>query len=293
MKLLIIDPQVDFCMPGAALYVKGADEDMARLSEFINKNAKEIESIDISLDMHEINSIFHPEFWLGTDLKHPSPFISISLDDVSSGKWKPADIKDYTKSVDYLKTLEKNKSYPLTIWPPHCIAGISGSNIFPTLYTALKFWMNETGKSFTTHIKGMDRYSEHYGIFKSEGEDKYGVNHELIEKLFSKGESKEIYVSGEAKSHCVAMSLKQLMDVHPYVIPQITLLENTTSNVTGCEHIADEIYENLKKAGMKDLNVWSEIPAEGGDSEVTHGEFFGENLNRAKKVFFPKKMKNV
>jgi hypothetical protein len=35
--LLVIDPQVDFCDPKGNLYVNGADKDMVRLADMVNK----------------------------------------------------------------------------------------------------------------------------------------------------------------------------------------------------------------------------------------------------------------
>lgn len=250
-SIIIIDPQNDFCMPGASLYVKGADSDMHRLSKFIIENANEIDSIHISLDMHLYDSIFHPMYWVDSKGNNPEPFTNITLEEVLSGVWKVNNQKDFDISIKYLRSLKEKKTFTHTIWPYHCIAGTYGSNIFPVLFSALKNWMEITKKSFKTHIKGMDRNSEQFGIFQREGGGEY--NNKLIHELFD--ENDNVLVAGQAKSHCVAISLKQILDIHTDVVEKITLLTDTTSNVEGFEHIADKIYEDLRLNGMKEMTT--------------------------------------
>jgi len=254
--LLIIDPQVDFCMPGGALYVKNADVDMQKLSSFITENAEQIDSIIISLDMHNLEHIAHSIYWVNSKGEHPAPFTSITLDDVKTGVWKANNPKMQSHVLYYLEQLESNGNFTHTIWPNHCIAGTQGSNIFPPLLVALKGWMEVNKKTFTTYIKGMNPTSEQFGIFKQEvktGDDEGEFNHNLFYSLF--GSKSEVLVSGQAKSHCVATSLKQIAETHPDFVKQITLLSDTTSNVVGCENIADEIYKELRELGMDELTT--------------------------------------
>lgn len=52
-KLLIIDPQNDFCdVPGAALPVPGATADLLRLANFIPRIEHILDSITITFDTH-------------------------------------------------------------------------------------------------------------------------------------------------------------------------------------------------------------------------------------------------
>lgn len=252
MKLLIIDPQNDFCMPGASLFIKGADADMHRLSNFIISNVDKIESIDISLDMHMYDDIAHPMYWIDKEGKNPIPFTNITIEDVENGTWNPSKSSDLSKVKKYLLNLKNNNKFTHTIWPYHCIAGTFGANIFPPLLTAIKHWMDISKKSFYTHIKGMDRNSEHFGIFQAEDREN-SFNHNLCDKLFQNNSN--VLVAGQAKSHCVATSLNQILETRPYNVKNITLLTDTTSNVEGCEHIAEKIYENLHSAGMQELTT--------------------------------------
>jgi nicotinamidase/pyrazinamidase len=252
VSLLLIDCQIDFCIPGASLYITGADADMHRLSSFLTRNPDFVDAIHVSLDMHNYDNIAHPYYWINSENKHPEPFTNITVEDILLGKWTTKNPKDYLKTLDYLKNLKEKNKFTHTIWPVHCIAGSYGSNIFPTLKSTLKQWMNSTGQTFRTYIKGMDRNSEHFGIFQSE-DGKSEFNYNLLSSLYNGYDN--VLVAGQAKSHCVATSLKQILDTCPDNIKKTILLTDTTSNVTGCEHLADKIYEELREAGMREMTT--------------------------------------
>ena len=58
-------------------------------------------------------------------------------------------------------------------------------------------------------------------------------------------------MAGEAKSHCVANSLKQVLDESPDFAAKLIVLEDAMSNVTGFETLADPIYDRAKQMGVK------------------------------------------
>jgi len=64
VDLLVIDPQVDFCIPGNALVVDGADQDMKRLAAMIDRIGDKIDDIHCTLDQHHLIDIAHPIFWM-------------------------------------------------------------------------------------------------------------------------------------------------------------------------------------------------------------------------------------
>lgn len=247
-KLLIIDPQVSFCHEDGSLYVQGALADTIRLARLITEKASLFSSIDITLDMHQRNDIGHSIFWVDKDGKHPNPFTQITSSDMNRGLFAASNKKETEIAFAYLMHLEKSGGFTHTVWPEHCVAGTDGANIAIILQVALEEWSKKTGLTHQTHIKGMDRFSEHYGIFQAEGPHA-DFNHRLIHDLFKK--DTEVYVAGQAKSHCVATSLKQVMREYPQFVSQITLIEDTTSNVSGFENIADDIYVKLREHGMK------------------------------------------
>ena len=137
IDLLIIDPQNDFCRPDGALTVSGADKDMKRLAVFIDRVGDKLYDIHVTLDSHRLVDISHPIFWVDTNGNPPNPFTIISYDDVRNGVWKAKNPGYQAKATNYVKNLNDNKRYPLCIWPPHCLIGGSGHNIFPPIFDAL------------------------------------------------------------------------------------------------------------------------------------------------------------
>ena len=62
--LLVIDPQIDFCdVEGAALPVPGADADMRRLSQLVERASGRLNDIIVTLDTHATVSIERTTFW--------------------------------------------------------------------------------------------------------------------------------------------------------------------------------------------------------------------------------------
>ncbi len=254
--LLIIDPQNSFCNPGendglgkGSLYVEGAEKDMERLAAWIRLNIKNIDYIGVTLDLHQPNDIAHPNFWQDKNGNPPAPFTSISATEVEKKIWTARFRPE--KCLKYIKELEEQGEYPHIIWPVHCVVGSEGAAIYKPLMQAIEEW-TQSGKFFHTVNKGLYPFSEHFGAFHAQiPSDDYPetqLNKELLNTL---GEYKNIYISGQAKSHCVANSLKQLLKAAPQLATKIIILEDTMSNVTGFENLATPIYDNAKKMGVR------------------------------------------
>ena len=60
-----------------------------------------------------------------------------------------------------------------------------------------------------------------------------------------------IYIAGQAESHCVANSLKQIMELAPNIAKKFVVLEDTMSPVPGFEDLANPIYEKAREMGVK------------------------------------------
>ncbi len=264
--LLIIDPQNDFCHPGnpdgtekGKLYVDGAENDMINLSRWIKSNKNRLDYIAITIDSHQPNDISHPSFWVDKDGNFPDAFTQISAKDVESGKWKARFEPD--RALNYLKELEKQGEYPHIIWFPHCIIGSAGAAIYEPVMDAVVEWaVSGTGKFYEIISKGSYPFTEHFGAFRAQIPNKEvpdtQLNVELIETLNA---YQNIYLAGEAKSHCVANSLKQVMEIAPELASKFIVLEDTMSNVTGFENLATPIYEKAKKMGVKFSNCKEKV----------------------------------
>lgn len=248
--LLIIDPQYDFCNPDGALFVAGAEQDMQNLHDFIIKNSSQLDHICVTIDSHPVNDISHPSFWKDQAGNFPTPFTQINLADVKSGKWTAR--FEAQKATEYLEKLEAQGEFPHFIWTEHCLVGSKGGAIDDTLMPALKNWAREKGKNYQTVAKGMYPLSEHFGIFMaqipSDSIPETQLNQGLLDSL---NQYDSVYLAGEAKSHCVATSLKQIMDYAPELAKKIIILEDCMSDIPTLEHLGAPVYEEARKKGIR------------------------------------------
>lgn len=269
IDLLIIDPQNDFCSPskvgrpakgwidvsgkyGGALYVNGADEDSKRLADFIKRNKSVIDDIHVTLDSHHLLDVAHPLFWVNSKGEHPNPFTVISYNDVKAGIWSPFHPHYNQRMLDYTKALEDNKRYALVIWPPHCLIGSWGHNVQSDIYSALLEWENDYAQvDYVT--KGSNMWTEHYSAVQAEVVDPEDptttLNNRLIETL---QKSDIIIITGQALSHCLANSIRDVMNnFGDENIQKMHLLIDTTSNVTGFEQLGDDFVKEFIQRGGK------------------------------------------
>lgn len=262
--LFIIDPQNDFCNPGnekgenkGSLYVDGAEKDMQRLAAWIIKNKKQIDAISITLDSHQANDISHPAFWTDKDGNNPAPFTQITYQEVKEGKWRA--IFDAKRAGKYLRNLEEQGEYPHIIWPVHCLIGSVGCAVYQPLMDAIIEW-TEQGNFYKTIAKGEYPFTEHFGAFRAQVPDadvaETQFNTELLNDLSA---FQNIYLAGEAKSHCVANTLKQILDEAPNLAKRCIIIEDTMSNVTGFETLADPTYTRAKEMGVRFTHSEQEI----------------------------------
>jgi len=246
--LLIIDMQNDFCNPDGALYVNGAEKDADRLGKFITNNSERIDKIIMTQDNHHVIDISHPEFWEDRQGKAPAPFTVISTQDVQEGLWRPRFKKE--SSIDYIRRLEEQGEFPHVIWPEHCITGSYGAAIVNEIMEPVKDWARK-GFFFEVIIKGTNPYTEHFGALKAnvpvEGSPETQLNNGLVRELQN---SDKILIAGEARSHCVATTVKQMLAIGG-LAHKLFILEDCMSDVSGFETIALPIYEKAKKEGSR------------------------------------------
>lgn len=249
--LLIIDPQVDFCDPKGALYVKNAEKDMERVTELIKTKGDTLDSIYVSLDTHNLMDIAHPLFWINAEGKHPNPFTIISEDDVTERVWFPTRGTMYDRALDYVSALKEQGKYPLCIWPPHCLVGSQGNNVVPELNTALLDWENKKKDMVTYVLKGMNPFTEHYSIFGAEVPDAFDrstfKDNNLIRGIWNLD---KIYIVGEASSHCVANSVRDLVSVKEQN-KKIIILKDGMSPVTGFEQLENNFFKEMGDKGVQ------------------------------------------
>lgn len=233
--LLCIDVQKDF-IEGGALAVPGSIGDVERITRFIYNNMSGITRIMCSLDTHTPHQIFHPCWWINSAGDHPGPYTIITHDDVSANRWRPV-VGNPRDSLEYLKELEKAGAgkKQLCIWPYHCISGTDGATL-ENEFAKMVYFHCVARKSVNHMIqKGTDPYSEMYGIIKPEYSKKNFLNTPVLTAI---EKFDEVYIVGEAASHCLMESVKQIAEhfrSRPEVTQKITVLEDCTSPITGYE----------------------------------------------------------
>jgi nicotinamidase-related amidase len=225
--LLLVDPQNTFCTPGFELFVRGAVEDNRRLCEFIYRNLTEITAIVLTLDTHGPYQIFQPFTWVDEAMQHPSPGTIISDEDLRSGRWRinpritaSLDLREYDVLDDeyaryYVSKLAAGHRYPLTIWPPHGMAGSIGHAIVPAVEEAVYFHSIARFAPPRHLFKGESPLTEHYAVFVSEVHEDaagrpVGAQHRgLLRSMF---EYDRVVIAGQAKSHCVAWTVESILE---------------------------------------------------------------------------------
>ncbi|MBW4483649.1 MAG: isochorismatase [Tildeniella torsiva UHER 1998/13D] len=274
--LLLIDVQNTFCIPGFELFVggrsgQGAVDDNRRLGEFIYRNLGQITTITATLDTHTAMQVFHPAFWVDTEGENPPPMTMIHYDDVVQGKWRvnPAMAANLTSSPDlqeyalhYTKTLDDRGKYPLTIWPYHSMLGGIGHALVPAIEEACFFHAVARQSQTRFELKGSNPLTENYSVLSPEVmEDGQGQaiaqkNTPLIQTLLEFG---GVIVAGQAKSHCVAWTVADLLSdieaTDPALAQKVYLLDDCASPVVVPDVVdftdqAEETYQRFAEAGM-------------------------------------------
>lgn len=252
--LLIIDPQNDFCDKNGNLSVPGGDQDMERLSKMIRLHKDKIDDIQVTLDSHQLVDIAHPIWWKDADGNHPDPFTSITKADVEgvNAKWRATNPAFQKRSVDYISALEVNGRNTHTIWPFHCMIGTWGHSVFPVLADALIEYQEQFADiKYVT--KGSNPFTEAFSVVKADVPDAEdpttGVNHELVNQL---KEADIILVAGQALSHCVAATCRDLIaELGEEYARKFVILIDATSPVPGFEHLAEQFKADMKALGAK------------------------------------------
>ncbi|MCI8312866.1 MAG: hypothetical protein HFI12_11775 [Lachnospiraceae bacterium] len=239
-----IDVQQDF-MDHGALGVAGAQKDVERMTRFIYDNMEKISNIAVSMDTHTPHQIFHPCWWIDENGEHPAPYTVITLKDLDEGRWRA--VINPQASREYVKHLEQDAKKALCIWTYHCMQGTTGAALENQFANMIYFHSVARKAVVQRLVKGQDPMSEMYGIIRPEYDTKGYMNLEFLNKLerFDK-----VLIAGEAKSHCVLESIKQILEYYetrPEVTEKVYVLEDCMSSISGYEDMANQMFEDFRK----------------------------------------------
>jgi nicotinamidase-related amidase len=174
------------------------------------------------------------------DGKNAPPFTAITLADIDAGKWFA--VIDPVHSREYVEKLETNGKKTLVVWPYHCLQGTRGQALENQFSNMVKFYEVARKSHVVNLIKGNDPLSEMYGIIKPEYDRKNFINIDLLNKLES---FDKIIICGEAKSHCVLESIKQILEYYsgrPEITKKVYILEDCMSVIPSFEDSTRDAY---------------------------------------------------
>lgn len=222
-----------------ALPVPGADADMRRLGGWIAQNGARIDEIIITLDSHQHFDIAHPYFWRRVDGNGPSvaPFTNIRAADVRRGVFQTANPEHQSRALAYLDALEAAGHYTHMVWPVHCEIGSWGHGIHRAVLTAIDGWQRLRRRPMLPVFKGQNPFTEHYSALRAEVPDPQDEGTQLNRPLLDRiAQAQRFVVAGEAASHCVMATMKDLFaELPPALISRFVLLTDCMSSVTGFE----------------------------------------------------------
>ncbi len=230
-----IDVQVAFCHPEGSLFVPGAQEDTARALRFLYGHLGRITALYLSLDTHAVHQIFHPCFWVDAEGRHPPPLTPITRADVQRGRWVPA--REREACLEYVRKLEEGGKYVLTIWPYHALLGGASHALVPAMMELAIFHAIARDTPTVFRQKGQSPLTENYSVLSPEvtelgGRAVGGFDESLFDALMR---FDRVYVFGQAKSHCVLSTLRD-MQAHiqardPALARKVYVLEDAMSPV--------------------------------------------------------------
>jgi nicotinamidase-related amidase len=291
--LLAIDIQNTFCIPGFELFVggrsgTGAIDDNRRLCEFVYRNLGTITQILPSLDTHRAMQVFHAVWLVDEQGNHPDPYTIVSPQDVDAGRWKvnPAVAESLGIDLDfaerhltyYAHRLAEGGKYELTIWPYHALVGGIGHALVSAVEEAVFFHGIARYSQPAFQVKGENPLTEHYSVLGPEvtqgpDGDRLGrKNTEFVDKLLT---FDAVVVAGQAKSHCVAWTIDDLLesDRGPELAERTYLLEDCTSpvvvpGVVDYTDAADAAFARYAAAGMPVVRSTDPIESWPGMPEI-------------------------
>lgn len=233
--LLAIDFQIGFCHKNTGtLYVPGSEDDIKRTISFLFNNLENITTIFSSLDTHLAFQIFFKTWFSDNKGKFPDYFTMLDKKMIESGQLMPT--VDPVWTLDYIEKLKKQGNKDLCIWTFHTMLGTIGHALDPALFEAFFYHAIARVSQTSFLTKGNIPQTEMYGILSPEVQVPQhpmgGFNTSFL-NLLTKHD--KVFIVGEAKSHCVLESIKQIYNFFikddPDVLKKIYILEDCMSSV--------------------------------------------------------------
>ncbi len=271
--LVLVDMQNTFCLPDGELFAagrsgRGAVDDTVRLCRFIYHNLHRITRISPTLDTHLPMQIFHAVFLIDDHGHHPEPYTDVTREEVDNGRWRfnPALAETLGVTAEegqrrlehYVRTLESTGKFALTIWPYHALLGGVSHALTSLIEEAVFYHALCRGAVPDFQVKGDYPWTEHYSVLGPEvledpdGQPMSRKNTAFLDALDA---FDAVVLTGQAKSHCLAWSVQDILEQKPEIAPKVYLLEDCTSPVVipdgpDFTETAAAAFERFREAGM-------------------------------------------
>jgi nicotinamidase-related amidase len=256
IAVILVDCQHDFVDPTGTLSVPGAQQDMARFLIWFYRNAHRVTSIYASLDTHLPFQIFYSSWWKDPQTgAHPEPYTVITADEIARERWVPLFQAEW--SLQYAQQLQQKARKELMIWPYHTMEGALGHMLVSPISEAIA-WHSAARNTQPTYIeKGLTTRTEFYGIFGAEISDPDDASSQLnVPLLNAIMQHDKVYIAGEAKSHCVLETERQIIEHfgnQPEMIKKLYFLKDCTSSVKhpviDFDKLAEEELARMEQVG--------------------------------------------
>ena len=215
-------------------------------------NLQKIDEIYVSLDSHHRIHIAHSIFWNNSKGEHPPPFTLIRSSDVENGTWVPVDPSKKDHALFYTKALEEKGRFVVCIWPEHCLIGTPGHSVVPVLNDALQEWVKANMKSVNYIHKGTNCLTEMYSALAAEVPIEEDPSTEINASLLSQLHTADrLLICGEAKSHCVNYTMRDIVAHWKKDFSSLILLSDCTSAVPGFESAAQTFEQDMRTQGCQ------------------------------------------
>lgn len=257
IAVVLVDYQHDFVDPSGTLYVPGSEVDVARFLSWFYANAHRITTIYASLDTHIPFQIFYSSWWINPRTgEHPQPFTVITGQDVDNRAWVP--LLEPEWSLHYVHELQEKARKDLMIWPYHTMQGTLGHMLVSPISEAIA-WHSAARQTQPVYIeKGLTTRTEFYGIFGAEVLDPQSPESNLnVPLLDAVMRHDRVYIAGEAKSHCVLETERQIVDQYrgqPDMLHKLYFLKDCTSSVQhpliDFDILAEQELERMQEQGV-------------------------------------------
>jgi hypothetical protein len=226
---------------------------------------------------------------------YPADYTEIRHRDIVNKVWVPVNDSMYAYCVHYTYELERRQRFTHKIWPDHCIVGAApsrdtgvtlthpnhidfddnfmstGCHIIGPVRDAISHWRRHwliqeraRKEASVLHI-GANMYTEMYSALRAEVEDARdpmtSMNQSLLSALHG---TRNVYICGQALSHTVNYTIRDLTEAWLGSAADITLLIDGASSVPGFEDVSSSLLSDMRASGMQ-LKSCEEVIAETAD----------------------------